>query len=468
MYTSCPECGTVFRITTQELRVAEGYARCGHCSATFNAVAMLTDDVPPTITVAQLAPEALPELPVGPSGAEPELELEEGPTGEHIVLESTPRSGPAIEDHLEFDVPEDNWSNFFEAPASAPTRLALGSSPGVAPQTPAIEPAAPPPVRPTLPEPPPDTEAGVYRALTESAVQATRDDGEWQALLAEVEAWEPEDPVYVLGEEGTAEAPVPPRSPTVTRSLSPEAAESQSGSFFDVTETALPATARTAVDEPLLPGPVAAETADPDEPEPWDSPGSEPRLADQPFIWGPPQPPEEPRRHWGWLAGSLLLALLAVLQLAHFERDNLATVPRLAEPLKRLYGALGMPLYPAWNLGSYELRGSEAVAGRTNPGALEILARIAVVGNEPAGLPLVRVTLRDRLARELGSRVFEPADYLGQNSLPREPVDPGTVIPVELTLRDPGVDAYGFDVDVCLISRRDGITCRAERQPFVR
>lgn len=435
MYTSCPECGTVFRITTQELRVAEGYARCGHCSATFNAVAMLTDDVPPTITVPQLAPEAPPERPTAGSRAEPGPE-EEGPTGDYIALqcdesaasgvalEVSPRSGPGIEDHLEFDVPEDNWSNFFEAPARTPSRLALGPAPDVDPPLPVMEPAQAQPVRPTLPEPPPDTEAGVYRALTESAVRGTRDDGEWQALLAEVEAWEPEDPVYVLGEEGTAEAPVP-APPT--------------------------ATARTA-----------------DEPEPWYSPGPEPRLADQPFIWRPPQPAEEPRRHWGWLAGSLLLALLAGLQLAHFERDRLATVPRLAEPLKRLYGALRMPLYPAWNLGSYELRGSEAVAGRTNPGALEILARIAVVGNEPAGLPLVRVTLRDRLAKELGSRVFEPADYLGKNFLPREPVYPGSVIPVELTLRDPGNDAYGFDVDVCLMSRRDGIMCRAERQPFVR
>jgi hypothetical protein len=294
-------------------------------------------------------------------------------------------------------------------------------------------------VRQKLPEPPPDTDAGVYRALTESAVRSTRDDGEWQALLAEVEAWEPEDPVYVLGEEGTAEAPAPPASLPVEPSLSPEAAGGESDGFFDVTETELLTMARTAADEPRRPGPVPvvpAGSADGDQPEPWESPGPEPRLADQPFIWGPSRIPEEPRRHRGWLAGSLLLALLAVLQLAHFERDNLATVPRLAEPLKRLYDALGMPLYPAWNLGSYELRGSEAVAGRTNPGALEILARIAVVGSEPAGL--------------------------------REPVDPGTVIPVELTLRDPGTEAYGFDVDVCLMSRRDGIMCRAERQPFVR
>ncbi|MDH5254589.1 MAG: zinc-ribbon domain-containing protein, partial [Gammaproteobacteria bacterium] len=61
MYTSCPECGTVFRISTSELRMAEGYARCGHCSATFNAITTLTDEPPPTVTLQQLVLPTEPE-----------------------------------------------------------------------------------------------------------------------------------------------------------------------------------------------------------------------------------------------------------------------------------------------------------------------------------------------------------------------------------------------------------------------
>jgi hypothetical protein len=156
------------------------------------------------------------------------------------------------------------------------------------------------------------------------------------------------------------------------------------------------------------------------------------------------------------------------MQVLHQQRDELATNPTLTAALQRTYAALGLPLWPTWDLQAYELRNSEAVADRSSPGALDILARIAVVGNDRVGLPLVRVTLRDRLSRPLGSRVFQPAEYLGKNPRPREPVSPGTLIPVEISLQDPGTDAAGFDVDVCIMSRREGIICRAEREPFAR
>ena len=68
----------------------------------------------------------------------------------------------------------------------------------------------------------------------------------------------------------------------------------------------------------------------------------------------------------------------------------------------------------------------------------------------------------------MGSRVLKPDEYLGKNSRPREPVSPGTLIPVEIRLKDPGTDAQGFDVDICLMNQRDGMTCQSEREPFAR
>jgi len=163
-----------------------------------------------------------------------------------------------------------------------------------------------------------------------------------------------------------------------------------------------------------------------------------------------------------------LLALALLIQVLHQQRDDLATHPALTEALQRTYAALGLPLWPAWDLRAYELRNSEAVADRSNPGALDILARIAVVGSDPVGMPLVRVTLRDRLSRPLGSRVFQPEEYLGEKAQPRKLLSPGTLIPVEISLQDPGTDAQGFDVDVCVMNRREGIVCRVDREPFVR
>ena len=48
--TRCPACGTVFRVVRDQLKVSEGWVRCGRCSEVFNAAQRLFDlenDAPP-------------------------------------------------------------------------------------------------------------------------------------------------------------------------------------------------------------------------------------------------------------------------------------------------------------------------------------------------------------------------------------------------------------------------------------
>lgn len=47
MYTQCPECLTIFKLTGGELAATLGSVRCGHCSAIFDALRTLTDQLPP-------------------------------------------------------------------------------------------------------------------------------------------------------------------------------------------------------------------------------------------------------------------------------------------------------------------------------------------------------------------------------------------------------------------------------------
>lgn len=46
MYTECPSCNTVFKISSGQLRAAAGKVRCGHCGTVFNALATLVDQLP--------------------------------------------------------------------------------------------------------------------------------------------------------------------------------------------------------------------------------------------------------------------------------------------------------------------------------------------------------------------------------------------------------------------------------------
>ncbi len=46
LYTRCPHCDTVFRVTTRELQASSGRVRCGHCQQAFDAFATLTAQEP--------------------------------------------------------------------------------------------------------------------------------------------------------------------------------------------------------------------------------------------------------------------------------------------------------------------------------------------------------------------------------------------------------------------------------------
>ena len=56
MRTRCPVCSTVFRVTSEQLRLKAGKVRCGHCQAVFNAFDEFLDE-PPVVDEAATVPE---------------------------------------------------------------------------------------------------------------------------------------------------------------------------------------------------------------------------------------------------------------------------------------------------------------------------------------------------------------------------------------------------------------------------
>lgn len=73
--TRCPACGTVFRVVPDQLRVSEGWVRCGRCSEVFDASKSLTDidtGEPRQATGAADRPAAPPAHPPARPSAEPD------------------------------------------------------------------------------------------------------------------------------------------------------------------------------------------------------------------------------------------------------------------------------------------------------------------------------------------------------------------------------------------------------------
>ena len=90
LITRCPACATMFKVVPDQLRISEGWVRCGHCSEVFDAAAHLqhaaVKAAEPVEAPAEqrfeppvrLAPEQLAEPEPEPA-LEPEPEPEQGP-----------------------------------------------------------------------------------------------------------------------------------------------------------------------------------------------------------------------------------------------------------------------------------------------------------------------------------------------------------------------------------------------------
>lgn len=65
MITGCPACGTMFRVVPDQLKVSDGWVRCGHCSEIFDASSRLqdADDALPAVTAPPPAQAARPPAP---------------------------------------------------------------------------------------------------------------------------------------------------------------------------------------------------------------------------------------------------------------------------------------------------------------------------------------------------------------------------------------------------------------------
>lgn len=76
--TRCPACGTTFRIVPDQLKISDGWVRCGHCSDVFDATLFLEGE--PVATPAQ---ESTP--PVAATSSPPAPIAQEDPDGDWLL-----------------------------------------------------------------------------------------------------------------------------------------------------------------------------------------------------------------------------------------------------------------------------------------------------------------------------------------------------------------------------------------------
>lgn len=154
MRTRCPECGTVFRVTSEQLRRKAGKVRCGNCQAVFNAFDQWqsdSDDESLTSQPAEFSPQPLPSEVPAETVAETMALVSGTPAETSLVQQSEqlPETGPADFDPAATVVASTDWAwNESIEP------LAMPDEPAPHPEAPAIQPAPEEGAVPAVPDVP--------------------------------------------------------------------------------------------------------------------------------------------------------------------------------------------------------------------------------------------------------------------------------------------------------------------------
>jgi predicted Zn finger-like uncharacterized protein len=441
LFTQCPKCETVFKLSAEVLRAAGGQVRCGRCGEVFNALARLAEDASAfpagesPLEMEARADEILHSVPVAepsPTAAQQPEDLD-GSDAEFARLQ-------VIDLELYDDDRPPPPAPAAKPPATPPRgpAAAAGAAPPAAPAT-ALSPAAAASATAAAAPKPRGEDA-----LSESSLEFTLPPGELDRIFVESKPRIP-PAVPAGGASAAAAATATAATAAPTSKATPAAKPAPSAPSVAGAEARKPAQGAAAA-APVAPRrrPEGSEISDEVRREML----AEFKPAPLPEI----APPHRRSLSAGvWLAAAIALALLLAAQIFHANRDWLAAK------------GIGLGLPPPANLSAYQLRQWGVTGDPGAKGALRVRASILNTAAQLQPYPLLRVTLANRFGSRIGTREFEPAEYLGKPTV--RMLAPGERVDATLDILDPGKDAEGFEIDVCLRGADHKVACAADAAP---
>ena len=151
-----------------------------------------------------------------------------------------------------------------------------------------------------------------------------------------------------------------------------------------------------------------------------------------------------------WLSAAIVFALLLVLQVLLANREWLA----LHAPL------VGGGASSGAKLSAYQLRQWGVTGDPGAKGTLRVRASIMNTAAQLQPYPLLRVTLANRFGARVAEREFEPSEYMGKATA--HMLAPGERADATLDIVDPGKDAEGFEIDVCVRGADKKLACAGD------
>jgi len=444
MFTVCPKCALTLVVTAADLRVAQGYVRCGRCSSVFNALARLTDERQAAALEQPPAPvDEPPEPPANPTqSTAPAQESDDDLTDDALEFDPTRTDASAV---------------FVEPPPNPQWTAAAGTFKSLVAGH----------------EPPREPQRGPQREPSAAAQVDVEMDADFLASMLDDSPQEAKDSTPKTRHPSSE----PPARPPAERT--PSAVTSGAAATSRVAPTdALPRPQARHAASHTRPAQAAVKT-----------PPASPRSRTPPAGAPPSDPPQEPDNSathaadlteasaapqttepvWSrmlqrlgpraWTVGAVLAALLLLGQIINHDRDELAASARFNRPLTALYSALGVQLTPHWDLHAYDVRQLGASVAPGSGGLITVRASIKNSARQAQPLPLLRVTLQDRFGNRIAARDVAPRFYLPHSMPASSFLSGGQRIDAEMGFVDPGANAVGFEIDACLPASGGGVAC---------
>jgi len=414
VFTQCPDCATVFRVSAETLRAAQGDVRCGVCSTTFNALENLSEQA---FKAAPAADEPAPE---------DSMTVEELPGAENIEL-SAPVELTVVGDPpppeaaaaAAAPLPDDEARAMeFHGNAADLDRLFVIENPSVA----AFDPSPP-----------------------EPAPRDLDSTDEHPIIVLEERDELPEGETIVLETVEPVPQPLPPPMPQPPAQVRP---------------AGRPRPAAPPPPAPRGSGQTAPRILIPDEMRKRLAAEAEARAAFELDLEPPAARESFLSQRWPWIAGVVALALLFLLQVIHSQRNDLVRSPSFEPAVAGAYALFGFNVHAPADLAAYELRQWGAASDPNESGRLMLRASIVNRASHAQPYPLLRLSLQDRFGGTLHMRDIGPADYLpgaGAGGL----LEAGQRADALIRIVDPGTEAVGFEMDVCLPAQ-GGVRCASQ------
>jgi predicted Zn finger-like uncharacterized protein len=463
LFTQCSKCDTVFKLSAEVLRAAGGQVRCGKCGEIFNALAHLAED--PSVFASdeteidlEFRADSILESPAPmtpqrePTGGE-----DFAPPGVEIARlqildwnETAPPDGAASpgesaldddigETSMEFTLPPGELDRIF---VETKQRMAPGGGFGAKPPRLPVEKIAAPAPH-AVSSPAASSPSASSPAVSSQAVPL-------RAM-----------PQQSMPQQSVPQQPVPQQpAPPVAAALPPHPEDIE---IFDASEPELPSAAVPngfEVSEDIRQEMLSGLEPPEDEPALKVARGRRVGRRRSPFEL---TSQESDRPSAAWLIAAAAAALLLVVQVVHRNREWLAAHAPLGGTLGALYSKMGAPVSSSANLSAYQLRQWGVTGDPAGDGTLRVRASILNTAAQLEPFPLLRVTLANRFGGSIGTRDFEPSEYLGKPIA--RLLAPGERADATLDILDPGKSAEGFEIDVCLRGADRKTSCANDAAP---